>query len=73
MFPSAGGVDYEHISSAGLTFTPTSSKVCTVARIIDDDVLEGVEQFTVTVVTGRRGVVLQPASATVTIIDNDRK
>ena len=55
-----------------LTFTPALNLLCaTVVPIIDDDVLEDNQTFTVVLSTEDPYVLLDPASATVTIVDND--
>ena len=55
-----------------LTFTPGVNVSCTtVVPIIDDTVLEDNQTFNVVLSTEDSKVLVDPASATVTIIDND--
>ena len=48
MFSAPG--DYEAINSSTITFSPAQTSATVSVAIVDDDVLEGVEQFSVEVV-----------------------
>ena len=57
-----------------MTFTPEVNVSCaTVVPIFDDDVLEDNQTFIVVLSTSDRDTLVNPAFATVTIIDNDGK
>ena len=63
--------DYSALQSL-LTFTPGVNVSCaTVVPIIDDAVVEDNQTFNVVLSTEDPNVLLDPASATVTIVDND--
>ena len=64
--------DYNAVEGNLLTFTPGVNVSCTtVVPIIDDGVLEDNQTFNVVLSTTDPGVLLDPASATVAIVDND--
>ena len=72
MVPTAPD-DYTSVENV-LTFSPGVNESCTtVFPIVDDSVLESDEVFSVTLSTTDSDVSLDPASATVTILDNDGK
>ena len=58
-----------------MTFAPSETSRIVMVPIIDDNVGEGVEQFTarLSVPAGQSGVVLGEDMATVEITDDDRK
>lgn len=63
--------DYSALQNL-LTFTPGGNVSCmAVVPIIDDAVLEDNQTFSVVLNTEDPNVLLDPASATVTIVDND--
>ena len=70
-----GGVDYDS-GPYTVTFTAGQTSASVSVPINDDNMLENVEDFMVTIMTGllpdgvTRG---DPGSATVNILDNDRK
>lgn len=69
------GADYLSLNSEVLNFAPTSSEgiqqQCSYIEILDDDVFEADEQFTVQLSSDNSQVTLTNAEATITIIDND--
>ena len=72
MVPTAPD-DYTLVENV-LTFSPGVNESCTtIIPIVDDSVLENDEVFSVTLSTTDSDVSLDPASATVTILDNDGK
>ena len=72
MVPTAPD-DYTSVENV-LTFSPGVNESCTtIIPIVDDSVLESDEVFSVTLSTTDSDVSLDPASATVTILDNDGK
>ena len=57
-----------------MTFTPEVNVSCaTVVPILDDDVLEDNQTFSVVLITSDPDALVNPAFATVTIVDNDGK
>ena len=66
-----GGSDYTQTTS-DLTFDAGTSRACAEIPIVDDNLSESPEVFTVSVVPdGDPGVIVTPATANVTITDND--
>ena len=57
----------------GLLFRPAVVSLCTNVSIVNDSVLESTEQFSVELRTRDFDVVLANSSASVIIIDDDRK
>ena len=72
---TGGGIDYDS-GPYTVTFTAGDTSASVNVPINDDNILEDVEDFMVTIMTGpfpdgvTRG---NPGSATVNILDNDRK
>jgi len=65
-------MDYSAVEGNLLTFSPAMNVSCaTVIPIIDDNVLEDDQTFSVVLSTTELDVLLDPASATVTIVDDD--
>ena len=57
-----------------MTFTPGVNVSCTtVVSIIDDDVLENDQTFSVVLSTADSNILIDLVSATITIVDNDGK
>ena len=54
-----------------LTFQPGETELCIQITIIDDVILEDNETFSVGLITTDQAVILNPSSATVTILNND--
>ncbi|MCG2463005.1 hypothetical protein K8352_19790, partial [Flavobacteriaceae bacterium F89] len=68
---TGGGVDYTGTPS-NLTFTGTANETQTITvPIVDDNIVEGTETFTVQLGTPTNGVTLAKGSATGTITDDD--
>ena len=66
--------DYNAVEGNQLTFTPEVNVLCaTVVPIIDDAVLEDNQTFSVVLSTEDPDTLVNPAFATVTIVDNDGK
>ena len=66
--------DYNAVEGNQLTFTPEVNVSCTtVVPIIDDAVLEDNQTFSVVLITSDPDALVNPAFATVTIVDNDGK
>ena len=66
--------DYNAVEGNLLTFTPEVNVSCTtVVPIIDDAVLEDNQTFSVVLITSDPDALVNPAFATVTIVDNDGK
>ena len=64
--------DYEADNSTNITFSPAQTSATVSVTIVDDDVLEGVEQFTVEVVaTGGQERVDVGGAASIFISDDD--
>ena len=72
---AGGGVDYNTPNPTTFTFTSGQTTQCTNIPIIDDTLCEGdVETFTIVLSSpSASGISLSPASATVSIADNDCK
>ena len=66
----AGPGDYTEVS-VQLSFQPGESEMCTAISITNDAILEDSETFSVQINTTDQAVILNPSSATVTILDND--
>ena len=65
-------MDYNAVEGNLLTFSPVMNVSCaTVIPIIDDNVLEDDQTFSVMLSTTELDVLLDPASATVTIVNDD--
>ena len=62
-------------TSQTVTFTPAMTSQVVMVTIMNDNMFEGVEQFTARLseTAGQSGVVLGPAIATIEITDDDRK
>ena len=56
-----------------LTFTPMDSRFCYNMTVINDQLFEGQEDFTVTLSTSAPSVSVQPETAIIIITDDDRK
>ena len=72
---TGGGVDYDS-GPYSVTFTAGDTTASVNVSINDDNILENVEDFMVTIMTGPLPVGVtrgNPGSATVNILDNDRK
>ena len=64
--------DYNAVEGNLLTFTPGVNVLCTTEiPIIDDNVLEDNQTFNVVLSTADSDILLDPSSATITIVDND--
>ena len=72
-FPT-DGVDYTN-HTVTLAFQPGEKQLFVDMTIVDDDILEGVEIFTVTLTTGDSNVDIPSDNdtATITITDDDSK
>ena len=70
---TAVGVDFEGINNRALTFDKDTSSHKVVVSVIDDSAFEEGEQFLllVSLISGDTSILLSPASATVTIEDDD--
>lgn len=69
-FLSAGG-DYSSINEE-LIISPVQDPVqCIEATIVDDDIVESNEVFSISLMTNQPGVNFESDEATVTIIDNE--
>jgi len=66
----AGPSDYTGVSRQ-LSFQPGGTELCTAINIINDVILEDSETFSVQLTATDQAVILNPSSATVSIIDND--
>ena len=66
----AGPSDYTGVSRQ-LSFQPGGTELCTTINIINDVILEDSETFSVQLTATDQAVILNPSSATVSIIDND--
>ncbi len=62
--------DYETVM-AQLLFSPGQDKQCVNITILEDDILEGAEDFRTTLSTSVDRVTLDPEMATVNIADDD--
>ena len=62
--------DYSSVNQ-GLTFSQSSSRECVNVSIVNDDELENVEEFKLTLTTGEDRVNLDPNATTVRITDDD--
>ena len=58
---------------AVLTFTSTQQRICTIVAIIDDNLNEGTETFTLTLSSTNFQVNILTSSALVIIADNEGK
>ena len=67
----ADGSDYMEVLPTQLTFQSGETELCRQIIIIDDVVLEENEMFFVVLSTTDQAVLLNPSSATVTILNND--
>lgn len=65
--------DYISLSSEVLTFNGDVSRVCRDISIVDDDLVEGTEEFNVRITESDPQIDLDRTLATVEIADNDRK
>ena len=71
---AGGGVDYNTPNPTTFTFTSGNPVQCTNISINDDTLCEDVDEtFTILLSSSASGVTLSPASATVSIDDNDSK
>ena len=73
IFSSAAGSDYTDIS-VSLTFLPGSVpgvQECTQIEIIDDQLVESNEAFTISLSSTDTEINLAPGNGSVTILDND--
>ena len=67
-------IDYNAVVDNLLTFTSEVNVLCaTVVPIIDDDALEDNQTFIVVLSTSDPDALVNPAFATITIVDNDGK
>ena len=65
------GADYSDVT-VELTFDENTTEACVDISIIDDDIVEDTEDFSVTLATDDSAVMLEPDSAIVNILDQDR-
>ena len=65
-------VDYSFTSSE-VTFSATTSSQVVTIHIIDDNILESSETINVTLTSVDPAAILNPASAVITLDDNDGK
>ena len=71
---SAQEVDYVAIYMEHLTLQPSDKRTCIIVETSDDDLVEGVETFQITITTSdAAAVITTPSSTTIQIIDNDCK
>ena len=72
---AGGGIDYNTPNPTTFTFTSGVTTQCTNIPINDDTLCEGDvdETFSILLSSSASGVMLSPASATVSIDDNDSK
>ena len=71
---NTASIDYNAVVDNLLTFTPEVNILCaTVVPIIDDDVLEDNQTFTIVLRTSDPDTLVNLVFATVTILDNDGK
>ena len=69
-----GGVDYTSITGGVRIFPPASqTDLCWSIAIENDNLLEGIEAFLVSLSTNDSQVILNPDQAQVTILENDSK
>ena len=70
-----GGVDYEATVSE-LAFDMNTNRACAQIPIIDDDISEALETFSVSInvsdaVSTPQGIIIMPDTASITVLDND--
>ena len=70
---TASGSDFRAIAKEDITFNAQESKKTVSISLINDQVIEGNENFTVTLETTQPRVVFSRSQTTVTIQDNDGK
>ena len=71
-FLSLVGIDYT-LTSLGLTLHPNGRRSCVNIQIVDDLIVEGTEQFELTLQSVSAGVSFERQSTVVVIEDNDCK
>ena len=62
--------DYNPVSQV-LTFDASTSRVCFITDTNEDGLLEDDETYLLSLTSNEPGLTLNPADATVTIVDND--
>ena len=71
---SAQEEDYVVIYMERLTLQPRDKRSCVIVETSDDDLVEGVEAFQVTITTSDAAAIIRaPSSTAIQIIDNDCK
>jgi len=65
-------VDYD-VTSTNLIFSATTSSRIVTIPILEDSIVEGSETINVTLISVDPAAILNPASAVITIEDNDGK
>ena len=70
-----GQQDFMTVSSRTVSFQPSSASElqCSEIQIIDDNILESTENFQVILNSSDRAVEIDPSTADINILDNDRK
>ena len=72
LLPSlTAGLDYSAISRMVLTFTPSVTEINISVTITDDDLAEMNKNFFGELTTDTGGVILDPAEAEISILDDD--
>jgi len=69
---TAAGSDFTQ-AIVPLVFGPSTSEMCTNISISEDRILEGVEDFSLQLITADPAVILSPRTANVAITDMDGK
>ena len=70
-----GQQDFMTVSNRIVSFQPSSASEpqCSEIQIIDDNILESTENFQVILDSSDRAVEIDPSTADINILDNDRK
>ena len=70
-----GQQDFMTVSNRAVSFQPSSASEphCSEIQIIDDNILESTENFQVILNSSDRAVEIDPSTADINILDNDRK
>lgn len=71
IYVAIGRVDFPPEPDSQLIFTPNISIACVNITVIDDDEVEDIEVFLVSLTTNSTDVTLQPNTTRVIIVDND--
>lgn len=73
VFLVGGGVDFIEPVSPYISVNSSSSPSCFTFGVVDDTVIEGSEQFDVTIIDAGRATIRIPSTSNIIIVDDDRK